>query len=49
MLLIAKQLRKNALAIATISDSLVSNETSSSLERQQNFMDMVIIALEVAE
>jgi len=49
ILLIAKQAKKNALAIATISDSLVTNETSSALDRQQNFMDMVKIALEVAE
>ena len=49
ILLIAKQAKKNALAIATISDSLVSNESSSALDRQQNFMDMVKIALEVAE
>lgn len=48
ILLIAKQLKKNAIAIATISDSLVTNETSSALDRQQNFMDMVKIALEVA-
>ena len=49
ILLTAKQLRKNAIAIATISDSLVTNETSSAFDRQQNFMDMVKIALEVAE
>ena len=49
ILLIAKSLKKNAIAIATISDSLVTNECSSALDRQQNFMDMVKIALEVAE
>ena len=48
ILLLAKLAKKNAIAIATISDSLVTNETSSSLDRQQNFMDMVKIALEVA-
>lgn len=48
VLLLAKQLKKNAIAITTISDSLVSKETSSALDRQQNFMDMVKIALEVA-
>ena len=47
ILLLAKQAKKNAIAIATISDSLVTDETSSSLDRQQNFMDMVKIALEV--
>ena len=49
ILLIAKQLKKNAIAIATISDSLVTKECSSAFDRQQNFMDMVKIALEVAE
>lgn len=49
ILLLAKQAKKNAIAIATISDSLVTNESSSSLDRQNNFMDMVKIALEVAE
>ncbi len=49
LLLVAKSLKKSALAIATISDSLVSDETSSAEDRQQNFMDMVKIALEVSE
>ncbi len=49
LLLTAKQANKKALAIVTISDSLVNNETSSAEDRQQNFMDMVKIALEVAE
>ena len=49
ILLLAKQAKKNAIAIATISDSLISKEASSALDRQQNFMDMVKIALEVAE
>ena len=49
ILLIAQQAKKNAIAIATISDSLVTKEASSSEDRQQNFMDMVKIALEVAE
>ena len=49
ILLLAKQAKKNAIAIATISDSLVTKESSSALDRQQNFMDMVKIALEVAE
>ena len=49
ILLLAKLAKKNAIAIATISDSLVTNETSSSLDRQHIFMDMVKIALEVAE
>ncbi len=49
ILLCAKQANKKALGIVTISDSLVSDETSSAEDRQQNFMDMVKIALEVAE
>ncbi|MDF2820428.1 MAG: purine nucleoside phosphorylase [Clostridiales bacterium] len=39
---------KNALAICTISDSLVTGECSSSEERQSSFNDMVKIALEIA-
>ena len=49
LLLLAKEYNKNALAITTISDSLVNSENSSALDREQNFMDMVKIALEVAE
>lgn len=49
ILLLAKQAKKNAIAIATISDNLITKEASSALDRQQNFMDMVKIALEVAE
>lgn len=49
LLLLAKEFKKNALAITTISDSLVNDENSSALDREQTFMDMVKIALEVAE
>ena len=49
ILLLAKQAKKNAIAIATVSDNIVTKEASSSLDRQQNFMDMVKIALEVSE
>lgn len=49
ILLLAKQAKKNAIAIATVSDNVITKEASSSLDRQQNFMDMVKIALEVAE
>lgn len=49
ILLLAKLAKKNAIAIATVSDNIITKEASSSLERQQNFMDMVKIALEVAE
>lgn len=39
---------KNALAICTISDSLVTGEATTSAERQSSFGDMVKIALEIA-
>ena len=39
---------KNALAICTISDSLVTGEVTTSDERQSSFSDMVKIALEIA-
>lgn len=49
ILLIAKLAKKKALTIATVSDNVITKEASSSKARQQNFMDMVKIALEVAE
>lgn len=39
---------KNALAICTISDSIVTGEATTSAERQSSFADMVKIALEIA-
>ena len=39
---------KNALAICTISDSLVTGEVTTSEERQSSFHDMMKIALEIA-
>lgn len=39
---------KNALAICTISDSLVTGAATTSQERQSSFSDMVKIALETA-
>lgn len=39
----------NALSILTVSDSLVTHELTSSEERQKTFMNMVEVALEVAE
>jgi len=38
----------NALAILTISDSLVTRETTTSLERETTFKKMIEIALELA-
>jgi purine-nucleoside phosphorylase len=42
---IAAKYRAKALAIFTISDSLVTHEATSSEERQSSFNDMVKIAL----
>ena len=39
---------KKALAICTISDSLVTGESTSAEERQTSFRDMINLALEVA-
>lgn len=39
---------KNALAICTISDSLLTGESLPALERQTSFTDMMKLALEVA-
>lgn len=39
---------KNALAICTVSDNLVTGEKTTSAERQSSFSDMVRIALEIA-
>ena len=39
---------KNALAICTISDHIVTGETTTAIERQNSFTDMIEIALETA-
>ena len=39
---------KHALAICTISDSIVTGEATSSEERQSSFRDMMKLALEIA-
>ena len=39
---------KNALAVCTISDSLVTGEETSSEERQEGFTNMMKLALEIA-
>ena len=44
----AKILNKNALAIYTVSDEILTNNHSSSEERQTNFTNMMKLALEVA-
>ena len=44
----AARLGKNALAICTISDSIVTGEATTAEERQTSFRDMMHIALETA-
>lgn len=44
----AKLLNKNAAAILTISDSIITKEETTSEERQNSFNDMIVVALEAA-
>jgi len=44
----AARLGKNALAICTVSDHLLTGEATSSEERQESFTEMMILALETA-
>lgn len=44
----AARANKNALAICTVSDSLVTGEATSAEERQNSFTDMMKLALETA-
>ncbi len=44
----ASRLGKNALAICTVSDHLLTGEATSSEERQKTFTDMMKLALEVS-
>ena len=39
---------KHALAVCTVSDSLVTGEATTALERQETFSDMILLALDVA-
>lgn len=39
---------KRALAICTVSDSLVTGEATTAIERQESFSDMILLALELA-
>ena len=45
----AARLNKNALAILTVSDHLITGESLSSDEREKSFKEMMTIALEVAK
>ncbi|AHI53497.1 purine nucleoside phosphorylase [Spiroplasma sabaudiense Ar-1343] len=44
----AVETKKNAACLLTISDSFVTKEVTTAEERQNNFMDMIKIALETA-
>ncbi|HAE60826.1 MAG TPA: purine-nucleoside phosphorylase [Eubacteriaceae bacterium] len=44
----AARLNKNALALLTVSDSLVTGELTTAQEREKTFTDMMEIALELA-
>ena len=44
----AKYLNKNALAIYTVSDNLITKERLTSEERQKSFIDMIELALDFA-
>jgi purine-nucleoside phosphorylase len=44
----AAYLKKEALTLLTISDSFVSNEVTTAQERQNSFLQMIEIALEIA-
>jgi purine-nucleoside phosphorylase len=44
----ASRLGKNALAICTVSDHLITGEATSAEERQNSFTQMITLALETA-
>ena len=44
----AKRLNKEALTICTVSNNLITNEETTSEERQNSFCDMIKLALELA-
>jgi purine-nucleoside phosphorylase len=45
---LAKKFGVKALSILTVSDNILTGETTTSLEREQSFNDMMKIALELA-
>ena len=45
---VAKRLGANALAVLTVSDNIITGEAASSKDREQSFMNMMKIALELA-
>ena len=44
----AERLNKDALVICTVSNNLITEEETSSEERQNAFLDMIKLALEMA-
>ena len=44
----AARAKKNALAICTVSDSLVTSEVTTAEERQRSFTDMIELALDIS-
>ena len=44
----AKRLNKDALCICTVSNNLITGEETTSEERQNSFIDMIKLALEMA-
>ena len=45
---LAKRFDVKALSILTVSDNIITGESTSSKEREQSFNDMMKIALELA-
>jgi purine-nucleoside phosphorylase len=45
---LAKRLGAKALSILTVSDNIVTGESSGAMQREQSYMDMMRIALELA-
>ena len=45
---VAKRLGAKALSVLTVSDNIVTGEASGAKEREQSYMDMMKIALELA-
>ena len=44
----AKELKKKAACLLTISDSFITHDVTTSEERQKNFNNMIKLALELA-
>ena len=45
---LAKRFDKKALSVLTVSDNIITGESTSAMEREQSFNDMMKIALELA-